>query len=311
MKLFERHFMNETEKMESLLRKAPRLKVPSGLREKIQAQFVLRGAEFSETPRPDWRPLLRRLLPILSFSAFFLACVVALAVQSNLLSGLRRENASLRASAQNLEQLRQDNSEYQKLIAENQQLERLRNDNLEVQKLRQEVVKLRGQLRDLSSLQTENQRLQTEKRATESRSAFDPAVADDPFEGANKRAQRINCISNIKQIGLAARMWSNDHGDSLPPDFLTMSNELNSLKLLICPGDAKRAAAANWSDFGLGNVSYEMLSPGVSERKPKVVYIRCPIHNNLGMVDGSAQMIDPQNSEVIQQDGEWMIRWGK
>src|SRR5260221_4245830 len=115
MNLFERHFMNETEKTESLLRKAPRLTVPSGLRERLQAQIVLRGAELSETTRHDWRPLIRRWLPVLSFSAFFLACVVAIAVQSNLLTELRRENEGLRASSRNLEHLRQDNSEYQKL----------------------------------------------------------------------------------------------------------------------------------------------------------------------------------------------------
>ena len=33
---------------------------------------------------------------------------------------------------------------------------------------------------------------------------------------AKARAQRINCISNLKQFGLASRMFSNDHSDKFP-----------------------------------------------------------------------------------------------
>src|SRR5258705_9779337 len=33
---------------------------------------------------------------------------------------------------------------------------------------------------------------------------------------AKAKAQRINCVSNLKQIGLAMRMWSNDHGERFP-----------------------------------------------------------------------------------------------
>ncbi len=311
MNVFERHFMNETEKTESLLRKAPRLRVPPGLREKLQGQIVLRDTEIGETPRHDWPPFLRRWLPVLAFSAFFLACVVAIAVQSNLLSELRRENEGLRASGQNLEQLRQDNSEYQRMTAENQQLERLRNDNLEVQQLRIEAAQLRSQLQELSSLQTENQRLLSGRKAAESRTPLNSEPEDDPFEAARKEAQRAACVNNLKQIGLAARMWSNDHGDFLPSDFLTMSNELNSPRVLTCRGDTNRAAAVNWSAFGPGNVSYELLSPGISETKVSAVYVRCPIHNNVLLADGSVHMIDPPGAELIQKDGEWVIRRGK
>src|SRR5258705_10170637 len=33
---------------------------------------------------------------------------------------------------------------------------------------------------------------------------------------AKARAQRIRCVSNLKQIGLAFRMWSNDHDSKYP-----------------------------------------------------------------------------------------------
>ena len=298
--------MNDIEQTETLLRKAPRLKVPSGLREKLQAQIVLPRAQDSSRDRASLG-LLRRWLPALSLSAFFLACVIAIAVQSNILSELRRENASLRASGVNLEQIRQENLEYQKLRAETQQLERLRQENLELRQLQNEVARLRQELQALSALKAENQRLLTERKIAESRIPAGARPEEDPFEAARKKQERINCINNIKQIGLAARMWSNDHGDNLPPDFLTMSNELNSPRVLICPGDTRRSAALTWSEFGAGNVSYEIISPGVSETDPAVVYVRCPIHNNFGLVDGSAQMVDASQHQLVQKNGKWVI----
>src|SRR6266404_6158514 len=33
---------------------------------------------------------------------------------------------------------------------------------------------------------------------------------------AKAKAQRISCVNNLKQVGLAMRMWSNDNGDKFP-----------------------------------------------------------------------------------------------
>ena len=301
--------MNDTPRLENLLRKAPRLKVPGGLREKLRADIVLRRASTNEPLRQDWRPLFRRWLPVLSFSAFFLACVVAIAVQSNLLSDLRRQNESLKAGSQNVEGLRQENLEYQKLRAENQQLEQLRKDNLELQKLRDEVAKLRGQLQEVPSLRAEYERLLAERKAVESRLPADAQREADPFDAAQKKAQRIACINNIKQIGLAARMWAVDHAHVLASDFPTLSYAMPSPKFLVCPGDTNRPIALNWSQLDPGNVSYELISPGASEHDPSVVYVRCRIHDNIGLADGSAQMIGPPLM-VIQRDGKWVIGKG-
>jgi hypothetical protein len=107
---------------------------------------------------------------------------------------------------------------------------------------------------------------------------------------AKDRAQRINCVSNMKQIGLAARMWSNDHGGKFPPDFASMSNELATPKILVCPGDSSKTRAMNWSEFGPGNLTYEYLEPGIDEKNAaQTVVFQCPIHDNVGMGDGSVQ----------------------
>jgi len=104
-------------------------------------------------------------------------------------------------------------------------------------------------------------------------------------------AQLGGCESNLKQINLAARIWSNDHGDKFPPDFLSMSNELVTPIILVCNGDAKKTKAADWSQFDPSkNVTYEYLTPSAKEadvmQQPA---FRCPIHGNVVLGDGTVQ----------------------
>ena len=97
-----------------------------------------------------------------------------------------------------------------------------------------------------------------------------PALA-----GAHDRARRIQCVNNLKQCGLAFRIWAGDNGDKLPMDvplakggtkefdtgadtfrhFQVMSNELSTPKILICPADT-RSVADNFARLKNQNVSY-------------------------------------------------------
>lgn len=108
---------------------------------------------------------------------------------------------------------------------------------------------------------------------------------------AKAKAQQISCVNNMKQIGLAARIWSNDNGGKFPPDFQSMSNELATPKILVCPGDGSRTKALDWSTFSPGNVSYEYLTPGIAEKgAEQTIVFQCPIHGSIGRGDGSVQM---------------------
>jgi prepilin-type N-terminal cleavage/methylation domain-containing protein len=88
---------------------------------------------------------------------------------------------------------------------------------------------------------------------------------------AKAKAQRITCVNNLKQVGLAFKIFGNDNGDSFPMGLSTnqggssefrrgpgqratdhffhliaMSNELSTPKVIACPSDPGRDIATNW-----------------------------------------------------------------
>jgi prepilin-type processing-associated H-X9-DG protein len=94
---------------------------------------------------------------------------------------------------------------------------------------------------------------------------------------AKHGAKRINCVSNLKQIGIAYRLWEGDHNNKYPMavsvtnggtmgladgrnawiNYFVMSNELSTPKILHCPADINRFAATNFSvGFNNQNISY-------------------------------------------------------
>ena len=62
------------------------------------------------------------------------------------------------------------------------------------------------------------------------------------------------------------------------------------------------------SDFGSNPGNLRMFSylPAEMAEHPALVVVRCPIHQDVGLVDGSAQMLDA-TAQVVQRDGEWVI----
>ncbi len=108
---------------------------------------------------------------------------------------------------------------------------------------------------------------------------------------AKATAQKIQCVNNLKQICLATRIYSVDNKGIFPPDFLSMSNELSSPKILVCPADTEHVKVSSWEEFDpRRNVTYEYLKPGIAEKDAVAeVIFRCPIHNSVGMGDGSVQ----------------------
>jgi hypothetical protein len=295
--------MNDAQ-IENLLRKTPRLRAPDGLRERLQSDISLPRVRTNGTPHVE--AFWRRWVPALSFGVLLLGCLIALAMQTSQLLELRRENELLRAGVTNLDQLREDNAEVQRLRGTAPDQARLQQEHEDLLRLRAEATQLRAQTGEMAALRAENKRLQAEQGAAAARAGA--ATEDDPFAAASEKAMRIQCVNYLKNIGLAARVWANDQGDVLPGDFLTMSNELSTAKILICPADKAHNIAKNWQEFNASNASYELLSPGATVTDVQVLYARCPIHNNVLLVDGSVQQIDAKRFRIEKIDGKFKLK---
>lgn len=99
---------------------------------------------------------------------------------------------------------------------------------------------------------------------------------------AMEKSRRIQCLSQLHQIGVASQSFAQDHNDRLPVQlwtngcwftnhqhtviatgalvrsscaFLAMSNELANPQLLMCPSE-KRHSASNWPSVRDDNVAY-------------------------------------------------------
>ena len=129
------------------------------------------------------------------------------------------------------------------------------------------------------------------------------------------------CIDNLKQIGLALRLWAMDHDGDFPFNaatnrggtkeicspssdgfdrnafvhFMVMSNELKTPKLLVCPGDSSKHPAGDFRSLQADNVTYQMRSgANISEIHPLDVVVRCPIHGHVVECDGA--VMSPKQS---------------
>jgi type II secretory pathway pseudopilin PulG len=104
------------------------------------------------------------------------------------------------------------------------------------------------------------------------------------------KTQRINCVSNLKQTGVALRLWEGD-GDKYPMAvsatnggameligpgkayvlWQTLSNQLRFPKTLWCPADTRTLPATNFSTgFGDANISY-FVNMDAAENYPQMI----------------------------------------
>jgi hypothetical protein len=102
-----------------------------------------------------------------------------------------------------------------------------------------------------------------------------------------QRAESVNCGNYMSSIGCGVRLWAQDNGGHLPSDFRSMSNELSTTKILVCPADHQRIPAKDWAQLDVTNCSYEILAPGANVADTTNAYFRCKLHGHLGYADGT------------------------
>lgn len=108
-------------------------------------------------------------------------------------------------------------------------------------------------------------------------------------KGNRSRGHRISCVNDLKQVGLAMRIYANDNNDRYPmmvPEaeggameavergevfriFQVLSNELSIPMTVVCPTDL-RIAATNWSSFNNGNLSF-FVGVDATDVKPDMI----------------------------------------
>ena len=103
---------------------------------------------------------------------------------------------------------------------------------------------------------------------------------------ARPRAYSRQCASAVTSICLAAKMWANDHDGIMPTNFICMSNEVNTPKILSCLA-SRRASSSSWADFKPENCTYEIMAPGMRADDTNRAFLRCTIHGHLGYSDST------------------------
>jgi hypothetical protein len=100
-------------------------------------------------------------------------------------------------------------------------------------------------------------------------------------------AQSQGCGNQMVAICFAARVWAGDNNGHYPPDFRSMSNELATTKILICPDDKSRTPAKDWASLTPDNSSYEMIASGMMPTNFDKPFLRCKVDGYLGYCDGT------------------------
>ena len=131
-----------------------------------------------------------------------------------------------------------------------------------------------------------------------------------------KKAQKISCVNNLKQIGLAVKLWAGDNKDQYVFNVSTNAGgtselcdrdkdgfERNSFQhfkamagddylrvplLVVCPQDKSKKAATNWASLRPENVTYRLHSgANVGDAFPHEILAVCPIDGNILYCDGT------------------------
>jgi len=299
--------MNQTEQeIQQMLLSAPKPNAPVALKEKLIEQIKLAAGGAAQTPFASssgpgaW---LRRWWPAMAPAALSIACAAVLTTQQSEISELKRTNQTL------LQEVAVVQAAAARQVPGADEgvpvTDSAASEQREIAKLRELASQLSAEIGQLEQIRIENDKLRVELARPLAGGPSQGSAAE--IEEARQRAMATMCVNNMKQLGLAVRVWALDNSNMTPEQLIFMTNEMGSPKILVCPADTGRQPAKDWSLWTPSNCSYEYLAPGASDGKePMRVLFRCPIHGNIGLCDGSVQMsVGKRHPEtLVERDGK-------
>ncbi len=133
-------------------------------------------------------------------------------------------------------------------------------------------------------------------------------------------AQLTQCTSNMRQVGLALRIWSVDHegqfpfnlstnkggtgelclpgydgfDKNAPAHLMVISNELVTTRVLVCPADESKHPAPDFAQLTADNISYLLRTgPNVTDTNKSEMLLKCPFHGTVLRCDGDIERTRP------------------
>src|SRR5438876_5955460 len=207
--------MNISEsELERILRLAPSPKSPAGLKELLIAEAP---SSARRNPEPSFRDQaalgwLRRSWPAFASTMASLACAVVLAVQQRELSELNHSLQSLSTRPAPTQDVQATGE-----IATPQQPSPDRTstgEQAEIERLKQLAAQFSSEVAQLEQLRLENEKLRA-RLAIAGISGLSPEETE-AMEKGREKALSIACINNLKQFGLAVRVWALDENEAQP-----------------------------------------------------------------------------------------------
>jgi len=208
---------------------------------------------------------------------------------------LRAETEALRASAGEAEGWRaehetlktQSTAKPATSEADARELARLRSELGPLRKQAADAESLRAQAAEAGPLRAQLTAAKKSLVAAEENLAEAAKLTPEEAQALKGEAQSIACISNMKQIGVAARLYAKEHGNTFPPDLVAMKDELGTPKLLFCPGAPGGVQAMDWTHLNVSTISYQFLNPNGNASDSQKPLVTCSMHGHVGLSDTS------------------------
>jgi hypothetical protein len=294
--------IDHEQELERVLRQAPRPTPPVGLKDKLLEQIELTASpQTTIVSGPILGSWIRRWWPALVPAAISAACAIVLTVQQMEIQDLHKTIETLDQNAAAASATPTVGPDLNGGLPASSGAPA--SEEQEIARLKDLVNKLRAEVAALEKMRSENDRLRSQLAAP---AGFLTREETAALEQAKEKAQSIQCVNNLKQLGLSLRVWALDNGDTFPPVVLEMTNEMSTPKILACPGDPGHQAADSWASYTPANCSYEYLAPSGSPRDPERVAFRCPVHGSITLSDGSVveHAAKDHPNLFIQRDGK-------